>query len=151
MDGTTLAYTGAGLAAIFGALASSIGMYFAGAKAAGVLGEKPELFGKLLVIAALPGSQGIYGLLIALMTFKSIGDLGAEITTTSGAILLLAGCVMAFSALASAFFQGKVCAGCIGAIARDGSVSGKSIILSALIETYAVFGLIVSILMITNA
>ncbi len=146
--GLTFAFLGALLAVVLGGLGSSIGIRTAGQKAAGVLAEKPNLFGSLIVLTALPGSQGIYGLLIAIMTLSSIGAMGGEIvelTTQNGLNFLISGAIIGFLALASAIFQGKVVAAAIGALARDESVAGGAIILSVLIETYAIFGLLIAI------
>lgn len=147
--GITLSVVGAAMAAVFGGLGSSIGVSSAGSKGTGVLAEKPELFGKILVITALPGSQGVYGLLIAILTLNAVGILAGapvEVSTQTGWALFTAGAIMGFSGLGSGIYQGRVAAGGIGALARNGSVGGKAIVLSVIIETYAIFGLLVSIL-----
>ena len=61
--GLILAIIGAALAAILPGIGSAYGVQIGGQAAAGVTSEKPELFGKLLVLQALPGTQGIYGFL----------------------------------------------------------------------------------------
>ena len=66
-DGLLIAIIGAALAAILPGIGSAIGVQMGGKAAAGVLSEKPELFGKLLILQALPGTQGIYGFLIAIL------------------------------------------------------------------------------------
>lgn len=146
--GLTLSSLGALLAVVLGGLGSSLGIRTAGQKAAGVLAEKPNLFGTLIVLTALPGSQGIYGLLIAIMILSNTGVMGGEIvemTTQSGLNFLLAGITIGLLGLASAALQSKVVASAIGALARDESVAGGAIILSVLIETYAIFGLLIAI------
>ncbi len=146
--GLTLSSLGALIAVVLGGLGSSLGIRTAGQKAAGVLAEKPNLFGSLIVLTALPGSQGIYGLLIAIMILSNTGVMGGkivEMTTQNGLNFLLAGLTIGLLGLASAALQSKVVASAIGALARDESVAGGAIILSVLIETYAIFGLLIAI------
>lgn len=155
MDGITLTVLGAALAALLGGLGSSVGVSTVGTKAAGVLGEKPELFGNLLVMTALPGSQGIYGLLIAILMLLKVGIVGGTAVSVESLesvkwILFMVGALTGLSGLISAWFQGKVAAGGVGALARDESVGGKAIVLSVIIETYAIFGLLIGIMTLTG-
>lgn len=143
ISGSTLAIIGAVLAAALAGAGSSIGVFTAGKKGAGVLSEKTHLFGKILVLTSLPGSQGVYGLLIALLTINKIA--GAEVSYNDGMQLLLAGLVIGLLGFASSVFQGKVVAASIGTVAKQEDMSGKAIVLSVIIETYAIFGLLVAI------
>ena len=61
--GIVLALVGAVLAALLGGIGSAIGVGMTGQAAAGVVSENPPLFGKVLILQLLPGTQGIYGLL----------------------------------------------------------------------------------------
>jgi len=152
MSGIVLAVIGAAMAAVFGGAGSSIGIGKAGAKGAGVLAEKPNLFGKILVLSALPGSQGVYGLLIAIFILFKIGMFGtpADVSVEAGQQLMWAGILMGLAGLFSGWFQGGVVASGIGAMARDESLTGKAIVLAVVVETYAIFGLLVALL-ISNA
>lgn len=151
-SGVVLAIIGATLAAVLGGVGSSIGISKAGAKGAGVLAQKPELFGKVLIITALPGSQGVYGLLIAILALAKVGVFGGaiDVPAEAGMQILWAGLLMGLSGLFSAWFQGIVAAGGIGAVARDESLAGRAIVLSVIIETYAIFGLLVSLLIVNG-
>ena len=64
LSGQFFALLGAAVAALAG-IGSAIGIGIAGQAAAGVVSEDPNKFGQVLVLQALPGTQGIYGLLIA--------------------------------------------------------------------------------------
>ena len=64
--GIALAVFGAAVAAIAG-VGSAIGVGIAGEAASGVVAEDPHKFGQTLVMQALPGTQGIYGLLISFL------------------------------------------------------------------------------------
>ena len=78
MSGLSIAIIGAALCAALAGCGSAIGVMAAGKAAAGVTSEKPELFGKLLVLQALPGTQGIYGFLTAILIMVQIGVLGGN-------------------------------------------------------------------------
>lgn len=149
--GLAPAIIGASIAAIFGGMGSSLGVGTAGQTGAGVITDKPELFGKVLLLQALPGTQGIYGFLGALLIMLKIGLLGGaplalDVATTWQ--FFAAGLPVGLTCLLSGWYQGNVAAAGINAIAKDESNLGKAVILSAMVETYAVLGLLVSVLMI---
>ena len=77
--GTALAICGAAIAAALAGVGSAMGVGIAGQAASGVVSEDPDKFGKVLVLQALPGTQGIYGLLIGFVIIMNIGLVsGAE-------------------------------------------------------------------------
>ena len=87
MNGVYIAMVGAALAALFAGCGSAIGVGVAGQAAAGVTSEDPSKFGKVLLLQLLPGTQGIYGLIIAFMVFMQAGLLGGALkdwTTAQG-------------------------------------------------------------------
>ena len=103
--GVSLAILGAALAALLAGIGSSIGVGIAGRAAAGVVTEDPEKFSKVLILQLLPGTQGIYGLLIAFIALSNIGVLGGnvrQLTTAEGLSFLMACLPMAFVGLMSA-------------------------------------------------
>ena len=65
--GSTFAVLGAALAVILSGMGSSKGVGIAGEAGTGVLTEDPSKFGRVLILQALPGTQGIYGLLVAFL------------------------------------------------------------------------------------
>ena len=104
--GVSLAILGAALAALLAGIGSSIGVGIAGRAAAGVVTEDPEKFSKVLILQLLPGTQGIYGLLIAFIALSNIGVLGGnvrQLTTAEGLSFLMACLPMAFVGLMSAY------------------------------------------------
>ena len=66
-NGLSWALLGAALAALGGGMGSAAGVGIAGQAAAGVVAEDPGKFGKVLILQLLPGTQGIYGLLVAIL------------------------------------------------------------------------------------
>ena len=76
ITGNGWALIGAALAVILAGCGSAYGVGVAGQAAAGVVTEDPSKFAKVLVIQLLPGTQGIYGLLVGFITLSKIGLLG---------------------------------------------------------------------------
>lgn len=141
--GIAFAVAGAALSAALGGAGSSIGMGLAGSKATGVIAEKPHLFVKAMTMTALPGSQAIYGLLIAFLIYLKLQG-GADISVEVGKQFMWAGALMGIAGFFSGWFQGKVAAGGLGAVARNEDLLVNAIVLSALVETSAIFGLLMA-------
>jgi V/A-type H+/Na+-transporting ATPase subunit K len=149
--GIALAVLGGALAVGMGGMGSSMGVSYAGQAGAGVTAEKPELFGKVLVLEALPATQGIYGFLIGFLVLLNTGVLAGDpiAMTTGEGFKILFGCLAAgLSCWFSGMYQGKVSAAGMGSIAKDPSTMGKMMVLSAMVETYAVLGFLVSALIV---
>ncbi len=150
--GLPIALLGAAMAALLGGIGSAIGVGDAGKAAAGVVTEDPSLFGKVLILQLLPGTQGIYGLLIAFLTLTQIGVLGgsADVSFAAGCAYFAACMPMAFVGLWSARMQAKASIASIGLVAKKPDQFGKSMIFPAMVETYAVLALLVSLLSVMN-
>ncbi|MDO4573452.1 MAG: V-type ATP synthase subunit K, partial [Clostridia bacterium] len=150
--GIVFALLGAALAALLGGIGSAIGVGMTGQAAAGALTENPSMFGKVLILLLLPGTQGIYGLLIAFLTLTNIGILGgsADITLAKGLLYCAACLPMAFVGLISAKQQAKAAVSCISLVAKRPDQFGKSIIIPAMVETYAVLALLISLLAVAS-
>lgn len=149
--GTIIAIFGAALAAILAGIGSAYGVRLTGQAAAGVTAEKPDLFGKLLVIEALPGTQGIYGFLVAVIVMVRIGVLGGgvlSLTLDQGLSFLGACLPIAIVGLFSAIYQAQTAAAAIMMTAKEPGSSAKGITMAALVETYAILALLVSILLV---
>ena len=150
MTGLEWAYFGAALAAIGGGIGSAIGITSISNTATGIIAEDSEKFGKVLPLAAMPGTQGIYGFITALLVFIFFGFFGgeAELTAHEGLRVFFACMPVAFLCLVSGIYQGATAVGAAGMVARRDEDAGKALIFPALVETYAVFSLIVTILML---
>ena len=151
--GMVFALLGAALAALLAGIGSAIGVGMAGEAAAGVVTEDPQKFGKVLILQLLPGTQGIYGLLIAFITLSQIGVLGgggAEVSFTEGLLYLAACLPMGFVGLWSAVRQARAAVSGISLVSKRPEQMGKAIIFSAMVETYAILALLISILAIVG-
>ena len=153
--GTAFAVLGAALAAILSGMGSAKGVGLVGEAAAGVVSEDPSKFGKVLILEILPGTQGLYGFLTAFLLLARIGLLNGAIATTpltiSRGLMLLAACLpIAIVGYFSAIAQGRAAASGVGVVAKKPDQSGKAITMAALVETYAVLTLLVSLLSIMS-
>jgi V/A-type H+-transporting ATPase subunit K len=151
--GPMLAILGAALAVGFSGSGSAWGIGIANEAAAGIMTEDPKKFGYALVLLALPGTQGIYGLLVGVLALQKVGLLGSSNVAVSVWQGFGVGCACIPTAIVgfySAIWQGKSSAASILMIAKRPEEIGKAVILPAMCETYAVFGLLVSILMLTG-
>ncbi|NLN42327.1 MAG: V-type ATP synthase subunit K [Clostridiales bacterium] len=151
--GNVLAISGGALAVILGGIGSVLGVATAGRSAAGVVAEDPDKFGSVLLLQALPGTQGIYGMLIAFILMGKIGLLGGaavELTTAQGWQLFAACMPIAILGLLSAIWQGKTASAAIAMVAKRGDTAGKGLTMTVMVETYAVLALLASILMING-
>ncbi|HIR13867.1 MAG TPA: V-type ATP synthase subunit K [Candidatus Choladousia intestinavium] len=148
--GVLLALLGAVLAALVAGIGSAIGVGMSGEAAAGVVTEEPSLFSKVLVLQLLPGTQGIYGLLIGFVTLTQIGIMGgsSDISVIKGLLYLVACLPMAFVGYKSAIRQARASVASIGLVAKRPDQFGKAMIFPAMVETYAILALLISILAI---
>ncbi|HAE51995.1 MAG TPA: V-type ATP synthase subunit K [Ruminococcus sp.] len=152
-NGMVFALIGAALAALMAGIGSAKGVGLVGEAAAGVVSVDPSKFSKVLILQLLPGTQGLYGLLTAIILLSRVGVIGgtpAELTTAQGLAFLAAACPIAIVGLISAIFQGKTAAAGVGITAKKPEHNGKGIIMAAMVETYAILALLISILMIYN-
>lgn len=150
-EGLVLAILGAATAAVLGGIGSSVGVGIAGQAAAGVITEDPEKFGKLIVLQALPGTQGIYGFVGAFWVMLMTGLLGGDVLPISidqGWEIFFACLPVGVGGLLSGIYQGRVSASGCGVVAKRPEAMGNAMILSAMVETYAILGLLVSILLL---
>ncbi len=142
---------GGALAVFMCGIGSSIGIGLAGRQANGVLSEEPEKFGNMFLLVALPGTQGMYGFITGFLVIMKTGILGETtivLDNTKGLQILISCLPIAFSGLFSAIHQGKVCAAGISVASKHPEASMKALIYGALVETYAVLGLVISIFLL---
>lgn len=146
MSGTSIAIIGIAVCMFMCGAGSAIGLYYTGQAGAGVLAEDPKKFSKVLIMVVLPATQGIYGFVLAILSQGYI----ANITTVAqGWALFGAVMPLAITGLITAIFQGKSAVAGIYALARKEELSGKLILFPAMIETYAILGLVISILLLS--
>ena len=149
--GLVFAFMGAAFAAGLAGIGSAIGVGIAGEALAGLTSEEPEKFGKGLVLQLLPGTQGIYGLLVAFMIVMKVGLLGGtliDVTATQGLLLFAGALPIGIVGLFSAIAQGKTVISGIILLGKREEEQGKAITMGIMVETYAVLSLLISMLIV---
>lgn len=149
--GQILALVGAAIAVILSGMGSSKGVGLAGETAAGVSSENPEVSSKLLVLQLLPATQGIYGFLIGVIVLINTNVLGGAMKAVSieqGIAFIIACLPVGIVGYYSAIRQAKVSAASMLMTGQRPEMSGKGVTMTVMVETYAVFALLVSFLMV---
>lgn len=149
--GLLLSLLGAAVAATISGLGAAWGVSIPGRAANGLLSEEPEKFGNCLILVALPGTQGIYGFISGVIMLITLGAFGGELkhpTFLQGLAFLGVGIFQATVQWVSSIYQGKVCAAGIGIVAKHPEDSMKGVVNGVIVETYAVLGLLITLLLI---
>ncbi|MGI6672481.1 MAG: V-type ATP synthase subunit K [Christensenellales bacterium] len=151
--GQILALVAAAIAIILSGIGSSRGVGMAGETASGVVTENPDVAGKLLVLQLLPATQGIYGFLIAVMVLLNTGVLGGQMLPVSleqGLKFIVGSLPVGIIGWVSAILQARVaCAGMLLTGQRP-DMSARAIMMTVMVETYAVFSLLISFLIVNS-
>ena len=133
-----MAYVGVALMVGLAGIASAIGTAICGQAAVGAMKKNGGAFGSYMVLSALPGSQGLYGFFCFFMVTNLYPLVGPTTTPAQGAAVLGIGLLVGMVNLLAAIYQGKVCANGIAAIGNGHDVMGKTLILAAFPELYAI-------------
>ena len=154
IGGLALALLGAGLAVGLSCVGSAKGTGIAGEAGTGLLCEDPSKSGKVMVLQLLPGTQGLYGMVVwffALIRMNFMGNAAAvagSMTVQQGLAFFAACMPMAIGGLLSAIAQGRVAAGSINILAKKPDDWSKGLILCGIVEFYAILSLLCSMIML---
>ena len=151
--GMAIGLLGAGLAAVLAGIGSAKGTGIAGEAGTGLLSEDPSKFGKVMILQVIPGTQGLYGLVVWFFAMLQMGVLDGsamDLTVTEGIRYFVACLPMALGGLFSAMAQGRVAAGSINILAKKPDDWSKGMVLCITVEFYAILSLLASMLMIIN-
>jgi V/A-type H+-transporting ATPase subunit K len=154
IGGLALALLGAGLAVGLSCVGSAKGTGIAGEAGTGLLSEDPSKSGKVMVLQLLPGTQGLYGMVVFFFAIVKMGLMGGDLstllnmTTAQGMAYFVACLPMALGGLLSAIAQGRVAAGSINILAKKPDDWSKGLLLCGIVEFYAILSLLASMLML---
>ena len=146
IGGLALALLGAGLAAVLSGIGSAKGTGMAGEAGTGLLCQDPSKFGKVMILQVIPGTQGLYGLVVWFFAIFRMGLLSGtlpQLTVAQGMQYFVACLPMAIA-------QGRVAAGSINILAKKPDDWSKGMVLCITVEFYAILSLLASMLMIIN-
>ena len=150
MEGLTLALLGAAIAFAFAGFGSVIGTGIAGQAGSGVVSEDPGKFTNMLILQALPGTQGFYGFvaLFLVIVFVLTGD--SLPTVQQGWQTIFACCPVGFVGMLSAIIQAKVCAAGASQVAKQPDTLTPAMMFAIVVEAYAVLGLVATIFLLVQ-
>lgn len=152
--GLIIALCGAVFAVVLCGIGSSLGVGLAGQAANGVLSEDPDKFGNMLLLVALPGTQGVYGFVAGfwatIIKLNLLGGVVPALSPAQGWQIFTACMPVAISGLVSAIYQGKVCTAGIAVAAKQPQAAMRALIYGGLVETYAILGLVITLLLLNG-
>ena len=154
IGGQALAYIGIALAIGLCCIGSAKGTGMVGEAATGVLSETPEHFTKCMILQALPGTQGLYGLAAGFFGLFTLGFFSGNpvaLSVDDGMTVLFACVPIMLGGLLSAIAQGRVAAASINIVAKKPDQYMKGVILCGIVEFYAILSLVGTILMLMYA
>ena len=154
VGGQALAFIGFALAVGLCCIGSAKGTGMVGEAATGCLSETPEHFTKCMILQALPGTQGLYGLAAGFFGLFTLGFFSGNPATLSVAdgFSVLLDCVpIMLGGLLSAIAQGRVAAASINIVAKKPDDYMKGVIMCGIVEFYAILSLVGTILLLMNA
>ena len=149
--GMALGLLGAGLAACLAGAGSARGTGLAGEAGAGLLTQDPSKFGKVMVMQVIPGTQGLYGLVVwffAIMQMGVLDGTAKDMSFVDGCRYFAACLPIAIGGLVSAIAQGKVAAASVNLLAKNPDHWAKGMILCITVEFYAILSLLASMIML---
>ena len=150
-SGLAIGLLGAGLAACMACAGSAVGTGIAGEAGAGLITEEPDKFGKAMVLQVIPGTQGLYGLVVFFVAIMQMGLLdgtAANLSFVDGCRFFAACLPIAIGGLVSAIGQGKVAAASVNLLAKNPDHWAKGMILCIIVEFYAILSLLASMMML---
>jgi len=151
IGGVAIALLGASLAVALCGIGSAKGTGMAGEAGTGLLCEDPSKFGKVMILQVIPGTQGLYGLVVWFFAIFRMGLMDGSamgMSLVEGFRYFSACLPMALGGMISAIAQGRVAAGSINLLARQPEHWSKGMVLCITVEFYAILSLLASMLMI---
>lgn len=139
--GAILAGLGVAIAVIFSGMGSALGVGSAGQAAASLLKNEPEKFAQALILELLPGTQGLYGFVVGFLLMLKISP---TMDLYTGFALLIAALPVGLVGYFSAKHQGNVATIGMQILAKRPEEFMKGVILSAMVETYAILAFVIS-------
>lgn len=126
-------------------IGSAKGGQMIGKAAAALISEQPEKFGQSLVLQMMSASQGLYGFIVSFLIFMNLGD---AIPFQTALRYICAGFIIGFTGYVTAILQSITATAGLQILAKKPEHSTKGVLYSAMIETYAIFAFVVSVLLV---
>jgi V/A-type H+-transporting ATPase subunit K len=149
MEGFTIALIGAAFAFALAGFGSVIGTGITGQAGSGVVSEDPQRFISMLILQALPGTQGFYGFVALFLVINKVA--GVEmVTNNQGWQIVLACAPVGLVGLVSAIYQGRVCSAGASQIAKQPGTLASAMMFAIVVETYALLGFVGTVVLLAR-
>ena len=151
ISGNALAFLGAALAGALACIGSAKGTGITGEAGAGLVSEDPSKSGKVMILQVIPGTQGLYGLVVFFVAILNMGlfnGTAADLSFVDGCRYFAACLPIGIGGLVSAVAQGKVAAASVNLLAKNPDHWAKGMILCITVEFYAILSLLASMMML---
>lgn len=132
-----LAYIGLAIMLALSSIGSAIGVTMGGNAAIGAMKKNSEIFGKSMILCALPATQGLYGFAGFFLMLSSLSEITA-LTLNQGLAVFAAGLSLGFVGLYSAIKQASLVSNGIVEMSNGQDVFGNTMILGVFPELYAI-------------
>ena len=143
-----LTMTGITMSIVLSGIGSSKGASMISKAAAALISEQPEKFGQSLVLQMMSASQGLYGFIIGFLIFV---NLDSGLTLEVALKYFGAGSIMGLSGFFTAIEQSVAATAGMQILAKKPEHSTKGVLYSAMIETFAIFAFVISVLIVLSA
>jgi V/A-type H+-transporting ATPase subunit K len=151
--GTAIGFLGGALAVGMACSGSAKGVGTVGRAGAGVLSVDPSKFSRVLILQILPGTQGLYGLVVWFLALMKLGFFDGnmvEFTVREGLAFFGACMPVAIGGFIFGIVQGRLGASGLSLMSKRPEELSKSIILAIMVEFYAILALLSTFLMLNN-
>ncbi len=151
--GISIAFIGASLAVGMACAGSAIGVGRVGQAGSGLLAASPSKFSRVLILQILPGTQGLYGLVVWFLALMKLGFFSGSLTplTVGQGFMFCGACLpVALGGFIFGCVQGRLCSNGLSIVAKKPKEISKSIILAVMVEFYSILALLASFLMINS-
>ena len=140
-----LTILGMGTSILLAGVGSAKGANMIGKAAAALIAEQPEKFGQSLVLQMMSASQGLYGFIVGFLIFMKID---ADLNFVTSLKCLGAGLLMGLTGYLTAIQQSITATAGMQILAKKPEHSTKGVLYSVMIETYAIFAFVISVLIV---
>ena len=140
------AYVGMAVMLALACVGSAIGVSVGGNSAIAAMKKNPDIFGKSMILCALPSTQGLYGFAGFFLMLSRLKAMEGMINLNQGLALFAAGLALGIVGLYSGIKQASVVANGINEMSNGNDVFSNTMILAVFPELYAILAFAASFL-----
>jgi V/A-type H+-transporting ATPase subunit K len=140
------AYVGMAVMLALSCVGSAIGVSMGGNATIAAIKKNPDIFGKSLVLCALPSTQGLYGFAGFFLMLSRLRAMDGMINLNQGLALFAAGVALGIVGLYSGIQQASLVANGVNEMSNGNDVFANTMILAVFPDLYAILAFAASFL-----